>query len=116
MRAGDLRQRVTIQTLTQTSDGHDGYTDAWATLAPARRSARVAPLMGRALDRARQVDPRAGHEVTVRYWRGWFGDFGKRARVVVHDGDNGDRVLEPVEPPRESETRDLLTLTCREAA
>lgn len=116
MRAGELRDRVTIEVPSQKSDGHDGFErDKWAPVLPRRRSARVAPLEGRSLERARQIDPRAGHEVAVRYWAGWSQSFTKRARIVFHDGST-DRVLEPIEPPREIEPRETLAVACREAA
>lgn len=116
LQAGRLHHRVSIEVPTQVSDGHDGYAkDTWA---PARRriAGRVDPLVGKALDRARQVDPRAGHDVTVRYWTGWRAVFSQRARIVWHDEPNGTRVLEPIEPPRETEARVTLTVACREAA
>lgn len=116
MTAGDLRQRVTVQTRTKASDGHDGYTEAWSEVRH-RLPALVKPLMGRDLDRARQIDPRASHEVTVRFWGDYPTDLdGGRARLVWHDGDSGDRTLEIVEPPREMEYRVSLVMTCREAA
>ena len=116
LRAGDLLQRVTVQASTETSDGHDGFTVAWADTSRRRIAAKVLPLSGRDLERARQIDPRASHEVTLRYWRDYSTDLdGGRARLVLHDGDVGDRTFEIVEAPRESERRVALAMTCKEA-
>lgn len=114
--AGSLRQRVTIEARTQTPDGHDGYTESWASLY-ARVPAQVRPLAGRDLERARQIDPRVSHELTLRYWRDYRTDLdGGRARLVWHDGDT-DVTLEVVAPPVDVEARHIaLQLLCREAA
>lgn len=115
MQAGDLMHRASIQTRTETSDGHDGFTESWATV-QTRIAARVVPLAGRDLERARQIDPRASHEVHLRFWRAYNEAFvGGRGRVIWHDdGAVGDRTLEVVEPPRETAHRVSLAMVCRE--
>lgn len=115
MQAGLLRQRVTVQTVTEASDGHDGLTDATVTV-HARIPAHVKPLSGRDLEHARQIDPRVSHEVTIRYWRAYQTDLdGGRVSVVYHD--LADRSLEVVAPPIDvDEKHVMLTLLCREAA
>jgi SPP1 family predicted phage head-tail adaptor len=114
MRAGAFRHRVTVQTQTRVSDGHDGYVPSWVT-SRARIAAKVATLDGRDLDRARQIDPRAGFEVSLRYWADYRDEMpAKGMRIVYHDGDT-DRTLEPVEPLREPEYRQTLAVICREA-
>lgn len=114
--AGQLRQRVSIQTRTETSDSHRGYTESWSTVRR-RVSASVLPLAGRDLERARQIDPRASHEITLRFWDAYPTDLdGGRARLVWHDGTVGDRTLELVEPPREIECRVALAVTAKESA
>lgn len=114
MQAGELCDRVTIQTRTETSDGHDGYTETW-TAARSRIAAKVTTLDGRDLERARQIDPRSSHAVLLRFWAAYGTDLaGGRARVIWHDGDIGNRTLEIVAPPRELERRVNLMLTCRE--
>jgi len=115
--AGDLRHRVTVQSLTEVSDGHDGLSSSWGDTARTRLAARVRPLAGRDLERARQVDARASHEVTLRFWARYATDLaGGRSRLVFHDGAVGDRVLELIEPPREIEPRQFLACVTREAA
>lgn len=116
MRIGRLRHRVTFQTATETSDGHGGVTEASATVGPVRMAAEIAPLDGRDLERARQIDPRAVHKLTVRYWRSYATDLvGGRVSAIWHDGAT-DRTLEVVEPPREMVPRSMLEMVCREAA
>jgi head-tail adaptor len=116
MNAGSLIHRVTVQALTEASDGHDGVVATWADTERLRLAALVEPLAGRDLDRARQVDPRASHRVTLRFWGSYVTDLvGGRSRLVFHDGDVGDRTLEIVEPPRETEHRVALAMTCKES-
>lgn len=115
MRAGTLRQRVTIEQRSKTSDGHDGYVTTW-TPAHTRIPGKVAPLLGRDLERARQIDPRITHEVTLRFWRNYRNDLdGGRARIVYHD--TTDRIFEIVGPPVDVDERHVeLRQTCKEAA
>lgn len=114
--AGALAQRMTVETRTQVSDGHDGFTESWEAL-KSRIAARVRPLVGRDLERARQIDPRVSHEVTLRYWADYRTDLnGGRARLVWHDGAS-DVQLEIVAPPVDVEAaHEQLTLLCRELA
>lgn len=115
MHAGDLRHRVSLQTRTEVPDGHDGFTETWTTV-QSRVAARVIQLVGRDLERARQIDPRSTHEVRVRFWRTYADTFdGGRARLIWHDeGAMGNRTLEIVTPPQELDHRVLLSVFCRE--
>ncbi len=115
MHAGDLVHRVSIQNRTETGDGHDGFTESWSTVR-SRIAGRVVSLSGRDLERARQIDPRASHELTLRFWPTHNDDLdGGRARVIWHDdGAIGDRTLEIVEPAREAPDRVGLVMTCKE--
>lgn len=114
MHAGELRHYVTIQTRSKESDGSDGFVETWSAV-KRRIHAKVEPLSGRELESARQIDPRAGHLVSVRYWPTYRTEFTARGRIVYHDGGT-DRTLEPVEPIREAEYRETLQVICREAA
>lgn len=120
MESGVLLQRVTLEARTETSDGHDGFTVDWAPVLPRRRSARVLPLSGRDLERARQIDPRISHEVTFRYWRAYRDDLdGGRVRLVYHPTSTAadDRHLELITPPMDIEERHVeLKVLCRELA
>lgn len=118
--AGELRHRVTIQARAETSDGHGGFTDpTWSTVR-SRVAAKVRPLAGRDLERARQIDPRVSHEVTLRYWRDYPTDLdGGRTRLLYHPSSNSsdDRTFEIVTPPIDVEERhEALQVMCREAA
>jgi SPP1 family predicted phage head-tail adaptor len=118
--AGLLPHRVTLQASTETDDGHDGYTEDWDDVPPVRRSARVQPLQGRDLERARQIDPRISHELTLRYWRAYQADLdGGRVRVVYHptDDSDDDRTLEIVGAPVDVDEAHIeLMFSCTEAA
>lgn len=116
MNAGDLIHRLTVQASTEASDGHDGIVQTWADSDRRRIAGKVAPLQGHDLERARQIDPRASHEVTLRFWSAYATDLdGGRARLVFHDGGVGDRTFEIVEAPREIEHRVALAMVCKEA-
>lgn len=112
-------QRVSIETLTETDDGHGGFTQAWTPLRR-RWSAAVKPLAGRDLERARQIDPRVSHQVTFGYWRAYQDDLnGGRVRLVYHPTavSTADRTFEIVGPPiDDDEAHVQITVLCREAA
>lgn len=113
--AGALPHRVSIQLLSEQSDGKDGYVDDLTTV-HRRIPARVRPLLGRDLERAHQVDPRITHEVTLRYWRNYANDLmGGRSTIVYHDST--DRVFDIIGPPIDVEEQHIeLRQTCKEAA
>lgn len=117
--AGALLHRVSIQERTEASDGHDGLTETWATTRN-RISARVHSLLGRDLERARQIDPRVSHEVSLRYWQAYRTVLdGGRARLLYHptSTSDDDRTLEIVSPPVDVDERHVeLRMLCREAA
>ena len=115
--AGELRHRVTIQSIPEIDDGHDGFIDGPPVTVQARIPARVKPLIGRDLERARQIDPRLSHEVTVRYWRNYPTDLaGGRTQLVYH-APSADRTFEIVSPPVDvEEAHIMLQFPCREAA
>jgi len=113
--AGSLPHRVSIEVRTETSDNHGGFTESWA-VRHRRIAARVTPLTGRDLERAKAIDPRIGHEVTLRYWRAYRDDLaGGRTQMVYHDLD--DRTLEIITPPVDVDhAHDAVTVFCRELA
>lgn len=117
--AGELRHRVTVQTRTEVSDGHDGVNETWSALR-SRVAARVDPLLGRDLERARQIDPRISHQVSLRYWAAYQADLkGGRSRLVYHPtaSASDDRTFEIVTPPIDvNERHEELSVLCREAA
>lgn len=110
MRAGELRDRVTIRKKVETSDGHHGWDEDEVIIAR-RVPARVMELTGRALERAQQIDPRATHGVRIRFRT----DVVSGQEAVFHDGRRGDRVFEIVGPPLDPDRHRMLELTCKEA-
>ncbi len=117
MLASELKQRVSVQARTVTNAGTDSESQSWSTTR-ARLAAKVQPLQGRDLERARQVDPRISHKVTIRAYRNAPTELaGGRARLVYHPtaADDDDRVFEVIGPPIDVEERhERLELTCRE--
>lgn len=115
MRAGELRDRITVERRAEQSDGHDGVIQSWSPVYR-RIAAQVHPLEGRDLERARQIDPRISHDVVVRYWRNYRNDLeGGRTRLVHHGIE--DVTLEIVGPPIDVDGRhEWLRMPCREAA
>jgi SPP1 family predicted phage head-tail adaptor len=69
MRAGQLRQTITLQTLTPTGDNAGGVASEtpvdFATL-----YAHVEPLSGRELVQAHQVNDELTHRIVMRYYPG----------------------------------------------
>lgn len=65
MRAGPMRQRVTIQTLSETADGYGQRIQSWTSSGTFWAS--VKNLSGREAVNAKQVKADATHQVTMRY-------------------------------------------------
>lgn len=120
MNAGELAQRVSVQRRTEVTDGHDGFADDTWTTVYSRVPAKVKPLDGHDLERARQIDPRVSHEVTMRFWRNFRTDLaGGRTRLLYHPTSRSteDRSFEIVSPPIDVDERHVaLRVLCREAA
>ncbi len=69
IRAGQLRHKITIEKLVQTSDGQGGMNDSFAVHA-AGVWAKVTPLSVRETLKNMQTEANASHLVTVRYISG----------------------------------------------
>ena len=66
MRAGQLRQRVSIQVATETRDTHGGFVpQSWTTVETVRAS--VEPLTGREFIQAQAQDSTITHKVRMRF-------------------------------------------------
>lgn len=63
--AADLRHRLTIQTLSQVSDGQGGFTESWVD--GATLSAKIEPSKGWERFQAQQVATPVTHKITTRY-------------------------------------------------
>lgn len=99
IRAGQLRHRVAIQTLTETVTAGGDITEAWAT--SATRWAKVEPLDGSEKYEAGAQQQRLTHKVTMRFYDGLSAD-----HRLLYDS----RVLNIAEPPTNTEERDRMTV------
>lgn len=107
--SGDLRERVTIQAVTLTTDGQGGFTESWANIGTTPSVfARVRALSGRERTAAAQTDTQATHEVSIRY----RADITSAHRLIWES-----KTLYPVGPWLNNDERGvLLTAQCREDA
>ena len=106
MRIGGLRQRLRIQSATETRTDAGGTTRAWADDAVVW--AAVRPLAGREYMEARRVDADVSHEVRIRYWSGLT-----PSHRFVFDGDTA-RVLNIVSVFNVEERNRELIVMCKE--
>ena len=65
MRAGPMRQRVTIQTLSESADGYGQRVQSW--IDSGTFWASIKNLSGREAVNAKQVKADSTHQVTLRY-------------------------------------------------
>lgn len=65
--AGRLRERVTIQADTKTTDNLGGVTSSWAAISGGTVWAEIRPLRGEERFTAQQIEPETTHQVTIRY-------------------------------------------------
>lgn len=68
MRAGLLRQRIRVETATQTRDAHGGITYTWKL--DAIVWGMVKPIAGQEFFTSQQVNSDITHIVRIRYWSG----------------------------------------------
>lgn len=96
MRAGQLRHRVTLQSVTRTDDEGGGYSEAWAD--DATVWAAVEPLEGTEALRGMALTATVTHRIWLRYREGVTA-----AMRVQHDGRtfNVRSVIDPEERHRE---------------
>lgn len=106
MRIGDLRQRVTIQTMTQGSDSSGGTTRTPSTLV-SNLPASVLPLAGQEAVAAAQQRSELRTRVTIRY----RDDVSVKDRIVF-----GTRTLEIGSIADPDGRRWQLDLICAEVA
>ena len=100
---GNLRHRVTFQSLTTADDGYGGTVETWGDTATVWAS--VEPLSGFERIQAMQVSPRLSHRVVMRY----------RADVDAGDRLSYDgRVFDITAVIDEDERHRELTLLCEE--
>ena len=103
MRAGLLRNRVTIQTRSETTDDFGEIDFSWSNSATVWAS--VEPLSGRELMNAQQAGATVTHKITMRYKSG----------VNPKDRISFDSRTIEIESVRNYRERDIsLELMCRE--
>lgn len=76
MRAGGLRHRITIQSVTETSDGMGGFTEAWATYVTAW--ADIKPVKGEEALEHKKLE----HELVHRIWTRYISGITTKMRIV----------------------------------
>jgi SPP1 family predicted phage head-tail adaptor len=108
MKAGRLRHRVDIQTLTIVLDSDGATEETWLSVVPKLIPARIIPLSGRELIAADAVQSKINTRIVIRYIAGII------ARMrVVHRGEIFN--IESVIPDAKSGTS-YLTLNCTSGA
>ena len=68
--AGMLREPVTFQRLTRTTDGAGGFAEGWATISGAPTLAYVKPLSGRERWASQRIEATANYRAVIRYFAG----------------------------------------------
>lgn len=106
MRIGPLRQRLRIQSLTETRTDAGGVTETWADDAIVWASVR--PLTGHEYLEARRVDAVVSHEVRIRYRSGLT-----PSHRFAFDNDT-DRVLNIISMFNVDERGRELVVMCKE--
>jgi SPP1 family predicted phage head-tail adaptor len=80
-----MRNRLNIQTVTNTRSDNGGFTQTWATAAT--RWGRIEPMQGKEGERAAQTHTFATHKVTMRWYDGLTNTmrllFGTRAFGII---------------------------------
>lgn len=102
IRAGLLRERVTLQTETRTADGGGGYVSDWTPAAVVW--ARVEVLSGREIAIAQQLESAMTHRVTIRHRTGIDA---AATRLAWRDS-----ILVIIGDPRPDERRTVLVMDC----
>jgi len=100
---GDLRHRVSIQSVAQSSDGQGGYTEGWST--DSTVWAKIDPLNGYERMQAQQLASPVTHKVTIRYLSGL---------TTKHRLLSGSRVFAIKEVINLAEENRFLQLRCVE--
>lgn len=91
--AAMLREPVTFQRKTRTSNGAGGFTEVWATVSGAPTMAYVKAVSGGERWASERVEARATHRVVVRY----FEDLTEVDRVVIRDRAHNIRFINNVD-------------------
>ena len=98
-----MRDRITIQSLTETQDAQGAKSEAWATFQTVW--AAVRPLRGRELMDAKQEQARVTHEIRAR----WLAGVTPKMRIAL-----GTRVFRIESAINENERDRTLIMMCEE--
>jgi SPP1 family predicted phage head-tail adaptor len=103
-RRGDLRHRITIEQVIETTDANGTITEEWITFAT--RWASVEPLEGRELFEAHQVNAEVSHRIRLWWLHGVIPKMRMKFRNRIFTIDS---VTNPAERNQE------LLVMCHEA-
>jgi len=99
----ELRHRITIQSISRSSDGQGGWTIGWITLAEVW--AKVTPKVKKEIYSTEQIRPVSTHEIIIRHLDGISAD----ARILF-DG----RVFQIKGIKKEEEQRFFMYIDAEE--
>lgn len=102
-RAGDLRHRVTLDTLTETADSFGQPIQSWTSSGP--YWAAIRPASGREVEIGKQLEAQVSHVITMRY----VGEIGPTGRISF-----GSRTFAISQALLKDEIKDQYTLYCIE--
>ena len=103
IRSGQMRERVDIQTLTDTQDAQGGRSETWTVFRTVW--AAIRPLRGREFLAAQQEQARVTHEIKLR----WFSGITPKMRIM-----QGTREFRIDAVINVDERNQLMSLMCEE--
>jgi SPP1 family predicted phage head-tail adaptor len=99
----DLRQRITIESLTRTADGQGGFTESWSTFAEVWANIKPANASERYF--AQRVESNITHKISIR----WLESVQSEMRIQFEG-----RLFQIHGVRRDDEERWFMTLDCVE--
>lgn len=91
--ARDLREPVSFERLTRTSDGAGGFTESWASISGAPTRGMVKAMSGRERWASQRIEATSTHRIVVRY----FADLTEVDRVVIRGRPHQVRFINNVD-------------------
>ena len=98
-----MRQRITIQQLTEAQDAQGAKSESWATYATVW--AAIRPLRGREFLEAKQLQARVSHEIRAR----WLSGVTPAMQITVDS-----RTFRIESAVNENERNETLLMMCEE--
>lgn len=108
MRAGDLRHRVTFQSRSVATDSFGAQSTIWTDVTTVW--ADIAPLSGRELLAAQQINVEISHSITIRFQQQFSGPKAVAAMRIIYC----DRIFNIHASIDPDERRRSIVLTCSE--